>query len=116
MSTKKTILRAKKLRRNQTPAEAVLWSIVRGKRFHGLKFKRQEPYGKYYLDFYCESKKVVIEVDGDHHAEGPQLIHDQQRTIYLQSCGLRIIRLWNEEVLKNIDGIYRYLENEILGN
>ena len=68
----------RQLRQNMTPAERTLWQHLRGKRLGGYKFRRQQPFGGYILDFVCVDAKLVIEIDGGQHAE--QTAYDETRT------------------------------------
>ena len=86
-----------------TDAETVLWQRLRDRQLDGLKFRRQAPLGGYVLDFYCESERLVIEVDGGQHADNPQA--DEVRTAWLVSRGCRVRRFWNHDVLQNTDGV-----------
>ncbi|MEQ8665267.1 MAG: DUF559 domain-containing protein [Rhodospirillales bacterium] len=101
--------RARKLRKNMTNAEKAFWSQVRDKRFHELRFRRQHPIGPYIVDFYCAAKEIVVELDGGQHTQETDL----ERSAFLQSCGLRVIRFWNNDVLSNLGGVLRSLENEL---
>ena len=91
--------KARHLRKNETPAEALLWEQLKGKKLAGLKFRRQHPIGRYILDFYCHAKKLVIEIDGGYHLEKLQQWQDKDRTNYLEKLGLKVIRFTNEEVI-----------------
>ena len=102
-------LLAKKLRRNSTDAERHLWQYLRSKQCDGYKFRRQQPIGNYIVDFVCFSKKVVIELDGGQHAEETQK-QDRIRDMWLESQGFKVLRFWNNEVLKNIDGVYTTIQ------
>ena len=102
-------LKTKRLFRSHlTPAETRLWSRLRGKQFFGFKFRRQHGIGPYIVDFYCAAKSVVIEVDGDVHAQEVQAVKDEVRERFLRNLGLRIVRYTNDEILTNLDGV---LEN-----
>jgi very-short-patch-repair endonuclease len=94
---------ARKLRSNQTDAELKLWLHVRGRRLGGLKFRRQVPIAGFVADFLCEEAKLIIEVDGDQHAEPSR--NDMERTRIMQDAGFLVLRFWNNEVLANIDGV-----------
>jgi urease accessory protein len=93
---------AKMLRKNQTEAEKLLWRQLRSKGLSGLKFRRQQPMGNYIVDFVCLDKMLIIEVDGGQHAEDEG---DQKRDSWLQKEGFKVMRFWNNEVLKNLDGV-----------
>ncbi|WP_398477968.1 endonuclease domain-containing protein [Tardiphaga sp.] len=93
---------AKALRKDMTDAERRLWYLLRAHRFQGLKFKRQVPIGPFVVDFACLGLKVLVEVDGGQHAENDA---DVRRTKWLESRGFRVLRFWNNEVLKNTDAV-----------
>ena len=93
------------MRSNMTEAEAKMWNILRAKRFYGFKFKRQVLIGDYIVDFVCETKKIIIEIDGGQHNSEENIVYDKNRTIYLNSQGYEVLRFWNNEVLSNIEGV-----------
>jgi len=92
------------LRRNLTDAERKLWSKVRNRQLMGFKFFRQYSFGHYFLDLFCPVAKLAVELDGGQHALPAQLLHDKKRTEYLNQNNVKIIRFWDNDVLKNIDG------------
>jgi very-short-patch-repair endonuclease len=98
-----TTARARELRRQHTDAEARLWDGLRAHRLGGWKWKRQVPWGPYFLDFLCVEAALVVEVDGGQHAERAD--YDERRTAYLERSGLRVLRFWNFDVLTNRDGV-----------
>src|SRR5712675_2235389 len=102
--------RARSLRRRSTRAEWVLWLALRDRRLGGLKFARQQPLGPYYADFVCREQRLVIEVDGGQHADSAS---DRRRDAYLHALGYRVIRLWNNEVLGNLEGVLQMLASEL---
>ena len=110
----KNINFAKHMRSNMTKEEVKFWEIVRAKRFHGLKFKRQVLIGDYIVDFLCPEKKCIIEIDGGQHNETNNRRNDEKRTKYLESGGYKVVRFWNNEVWDNIEGVYAILEQELL--
>jgi very-short-patch-repair endonuclease len=97
------VVTARRLRRHQTDAERALWFRLRDRRLRGLKFRRQMPFGDYVADFCCESARLIIEVDGGQHAERREA--DRIRTAALEAQGYLVLRFWNNEVLRNIDGV-----------
>ena len=97
---------AKSLRKNATIHENILWKFLRAKRFNGLKVRRQHPIGPFIVDFYCPQKKLVIELDGGGHAEKEQTAYDKRRDKYLRKQGLQVLRIWNNELTENIDGVF----------
>ncbi len=112
-TTPKTILRAKELRLAPTPAEAKLWLHLRVNQLNGHSFRRQHAIGSFITDFCCIKRKLVIELDGGQHIE--QEAYDLERTAYLQSRGYRVLRFWNDDVMKNIDRVVEVIVEE-LGN
>ena len=104
---------AKKMRSNMTEEEAKLWSILRAKRFYGYKFKRQVIIGDYIVDFLCPEKKLIVEVDGSQHNESNEIEYDNQRTIYLNSLGYKVLRFWNNDVNQNIDGVCEVIKKSL---
>ena len=91
---------AKRLRKNQTSAEAILWHALRNKQLEGLRFRRQHPVGNFILDFYCSSCKLVIEVDGEIHCD--RLDYDDARTNKLAEYGYTVLRFSNERVMNEL--------------
>jgi very-short-patch-repair endonuclease len=96
---------ARRLRREQTDAECKLWQALRGWRFHGFKFRRQQPIGPYIADFVCFEGKLIIELDGDQHGSKTGLAYDLARSRRLDRDGFRIMRLPNHELHANFDGV-----------
>jgi very-short-patch-repair endonuclease len=103
---------AKALRHDSTKAESILWRELRAHRFQGYKFKRQEPIGAYVVDFICYESKLVIELDGGHHADQQEA--DAARTTWLEAQGSQVVRFWNNEVLQNTGSVLQRIE-EYLG-
>ena len=102
------------LRRQMTRAENSLWLRLRAKQFYGLKFRRQHGIGPYIVDFYCPEKAIIIEVDGDVHADEIHIIKDQKREKDLKSLGLSVIRYNNDDVINNFEGVLEDLKNRLL--
>jgi very-short-patch-repair endonuclease len=100
-----TIDRARELRRNSTPAEDAVWAIVRGGAIDGFKFRRQQRFGPFYADLICHRANLVIEVDGDSHAQS--LREDASRTAFFDGQGYRVIRFSNADAMTNLDGVHR---------
>ena len=97
-ASEKIFENAKKLRKKQTPAEALLWKILRSHKLDGLKFRRQHPLSRFIVDFYCHSLLLVVEVDGDIHLLKEVRQYDMKREERLKSLGLTVIRFTNEQV------------------
>ena len=94
---------ARRLRHHLTPAEARLWKALQKRQLAGLKFCCQHPVGRFIVDFYCPSCKLVIELDGGIHTQ--QIAYDEARTEQLQSFGYRVLRFSNEEVLSDLQTV-----------
>ena len=94
-------IKARELRKNPTEAERKLWKHLRLHQIGGYKFRRQQPLGQYILDFVCLEKRLIVELDGGQHSE--QIVYDSERTEWLEAQGFRVLRFWNNEVLKEIE-------------
>src|SRR6266496_4616745 len=103
-SDPKTKHRAIQLRKKSTPAERKLWSRIRNDQL-GITFRRQHAVGKYIPDFSSPKAKLIIELDGSQHLEQEQ--YDEERTKYLESQGYKVIRFWNNAVIKDIESLIR---------
>jgi very-short-patch-repair endonuclease len=102
------ITKARELRRDSSKPERICWELIRAHRLAGIKFRRQHPIGPYFADFVCASRRLVIEIDGEHHAF--QVEADACRTAFIESQGWRVLRFWANEVLRNPDGIWAAIE------
>ena len=102
------IARARNLRSNMTQAERRLWYHLRGRRFDGWKFRRQVSLGDYVVDFICASASLIIEVDGGQHMERRGA--DTTWTAWLNAQGYRVLRFWNHDVLRSIDGVLEVIQ------
>jgi len=103
---------AKELRNNCTDAERHLWRHLRNSQLEGVKFRRQQPFESYIVDFISFEKSIVIELDGGQHAENTE--YDQQRDACLQRNGFIVLRFWNNELLENIDGVLEVIRQHCL--
>ena len=99
--------RAVNLRKNTTQAEEKLWKHLRRKQMT-VKFRRQHALGNYIVDFCCIEKKLIIEFDGSQHLDLQE--YDEVRTQYLESLGYRVLRFWNNQVMKDINGVILAIE------
>ena len=97
---KQTELR-KQLRKNLTPAEAALWSMLKGSQLMGRKFRRQHGVGSYIVDFCCPSERLVVELDGEVHNHTMQAEYDIVRDAHLRELGFKVIRFENKDVFQN---------------
>ena len=100
----------KELRNKGTIAERVLWLSLRNSQFEGRKFRRQESIGKYIVDFYCASEKLIIELDGAGHYTPEGMQYDKERSKYLESLRFRVIRFENEDVIYNLDIVLKKIK------
>lgn len=94
--------RARELRKDMTPAERRLWTILQGRQLEGFRFRRQCPIGPYIADFACLEAKLLIEVDGGQHMDA---VADVRRDTFLSREGFRVLRFWNNEVMTNLEGV-----------
>lgn len=103
---------ARENRKNPTPAENVIWNkVLRHRQFSNYKFLRQKPLGNAIVDFYCAELRLVIEIDGDSHAM--QVGYDAERSRFLNSLGLCVIRYTNQDILHNLAGVFDDLQRHI---
>jgi very-short-patch-repair endonuclease len=107
---KKITKLARGLRKSHTDAELLLWKYLRTRQMDGVKFRRQQPIGKYIVDFVSFEKRIVIEVDGGQHSEEV----DKERDQWLNNEGFKVLRFWNNEVLKNIEGVFELIRDRCL--
>lgn len=101
--------RAKKLRREMTPEEKILWKELRTNKLNGLHFRRQQIVHGYIADFYCHRPELIVELDGRIHEL--QKEYDAEREAYLIALGFRIIRFTNENVNKDLKGVLQTIVN-----
>jgi very-short-patch-repair endonuclease len=94
---------ARELRHEAGDAERLVWRLLSDRKLAGCKFRRQHPIGPYFADFACVAAKLVVEIDGEHHAF--QTEADARRTELMKRKGWRVIRFWANEVVSNIEGV-----------
>jgi very-short-patch-repair endonuclease len=104
---------ARQLRKNQTPAEQLLWSRIRRQQILGVQFYRQKPIAGYIVDFYCFSAKLVMEIDGSQHYEPDAIEYDIQRTKTLESLGLRVMRFNNVQIMNELENVLAVIVVEV---
>ncbi len=106
------IMKARKLRRSMTSAEKLFWELVRERNLDGHYFRRQHPFGPYIIDFYCHKASLAVEIDGGIHI--PNSERDKEREEYLISCGLKVIRFKNEDLIERkqwvLDKLVKHLD------
>jgi len=104
---------AARMRKSQTDAEGLLWGILRGRRFLGLKFRRQHTINGFIVDFYCNEKHLAIELDGGGHNDSAKERSDSLRTESLGKNGIRVARFWNNDIFNNIEAVLEKLFEEL---
>jgi very-short-patch-repair endonuclease len=104
---------ARSLRRQQTPAERVLWNTLRSVQAGGARFRRQHPIGDYIVDFVNLERKLIIEIDGGQHNFEMVKEQDALRTQWLENEGYRVLRFWNNEVLRNTEGVFMVIQQAL---
>jgi very-short-patch-repair endonuclease len=107
------IVKARRLRRNESDAEHRLWTMLRNRSMTNAKFVRQHPIGRYVADFVCREKMLVVEADGGQHADSTA---DEQRTAFLNLRGYSVLRFWNSDILQNPEGCWLALNAVLDGN
>jgi len=104
-----TLDHAKRLRKDMTDAERILWQHLRAGRLAGMKFRRQHPVPSFIVDFCCIESSLVVELDGSQHSQDV----DAGRTRYLKSQGWRIVRFWDSDVLKETEAVLEAIWNMV---
>ena len=103
--------RAKELRKNMTKEERHLWYDFL--REYSVPFSRQKVLGKYIVDFYCAQAKLVIELDGSQHFEPDAMVKDAERTSFLSDYDLTVVRIPNNEISQNFNGVCEYIDRAV---
>ena len=101
------------MRSEATDAEKKLWSILRDRRLEGFKFRRQVPVAGFIVDFYCIEAGLVVECDGGQHSLPEQKEYDRIRTASLEKLGIRVLRFWDCDVLKDTDAVKRTVYRQL---
>jgi very-short-patch-repair endonuclease len=97
--------RERRLRQDSTPAEKVLWTILRDRRLGQIKFRRQSAIGIFVADFYCHALKLIVELDGEVHDDPKQAKHDENRDFYLRSLGCTVLRFPNHDIFDHREAV-----------
>ncbi len=100
------------LRNNATKQEKKLWQYLNKSQL-GYKFRRQQPIDRYIVDFFCSELRLIIELDGGHHNEEKNKDYDKERTKFLNKLGYKVIRIWNNDIDKNIEGVIEYIKRNL---
>lgn len=106
---------ARRLRRDGTHVERLLWARLRGRRLNGWKFPRQFPVGRFVVDFCCPDAWLIIDLDGGQHGSERGLVADRARTRELESCVYLVQRFWNAEIVENLDNVCEAVLNLLRG-
>lgn len=101
------------LRRKSTQQEIKLWSRLKDRKFHNLKFRRQHIIDKYIVDFICLENKLIVELDGCQHKREKDTRYDAKRNKYLKSLGFTVLRFWNNGMNENLEGVMLKIEEAI---
>lgn len=99
------------LRNKLTPEEVILWNRLKNSHL-GYKFRRQHSIGRFITDFYCPEKKLVIELDGSQHLDNIE--YDIERSEYFESMEIKVLRFWNNDINKNLNGVLKKIEEELI--
>ena len=108
---KNTLPYAKELRREMTREERELW--FQYLRHYPVKFYKQRPIGPFIVDFYCHKARLVVELDGSQHCDEAGLAYDAKRTAYLETLGIKVLRIPNNEVTRNLRGVCEAVDAEV---
>jgi len=105
----------KALRHSPTEAEKKLWYHLRDRKVLGAKFRRQQSFGSYILDFYCAESKLAIELDGGQHGKPKGIVQDEQRDKYLKEEGVTVLRFWNNQLFDEFEGVLDMIYTTLKG-
>jgi very-short-patch-repair endonuclease len=103
---------ARELRRGATESEKMLWWRLNRRQIEGIKFRRQQPIGRYIVDFVNFEQKLIIELDGGQHRK--QKEEDEKRDKWFEQQGFRVLRFWSHEIFENLDGILEVIRKAVL--
>src|SRR5438552_19188504 len=106
--------RRRELRNDPTPAEAILWQHLRRRQILGKKFRRQYSIGRYIVDFFCVECDIAVELDGVPHFQELKVDYEAERTAFLESLGIQIIRFENRIVYENVEAVLETIREAIL--
>jgi very-short-patch-repair endonuclease len=105
--------RARQLRKSMTRQEVKLWVHLRSWRERGFHFRRQAPRDPYIVDFVCLRAGVVVEVDGGQHNFDDHQARDRERDAYFTVRGFKVLRYWNNEIDRNLEGVLTDIDREL---
>lgn len=104
---------SRQLRKNMTKAETVFWNAVKNKKLFGLKFRRQQIIDGFVVDFYCNSLRLCVEIDGEIHDQEEQKEYDVERDKKIKSHDLKLLRLTNDEVINDFEKVIQKIKEFI---
>jgi very-short-patch-repair endonuclease len=102
---REAVNRARRLRKDMSLPEVMLWKTLRGREEGKPVFRRQHPLGPYVLDFFCASARLCIEIDGGAHGFGDRPAADARRDAYLRSLGIDVVRYAAAEEIGDAYGV-----------
>jgi very-short-patch-repair endonuclease len=108
------LMAARALRATMTDAEQLLWYCLRRKQLSGFRFRRQHPFERFVLDFYCCEARLAIELDGGQHNDADVKLRDRERTEFLAGHGIQVLRFWNNDVFTNLEGVLQKVYDVLL--
>lgn len=100
-------------RASMPKAEIMLWSVLKGRKMLGCKFRRQYGIGAYRVDFYCSELRLAIEIDGETHYVADSQQNDSRRQEFIESLGIRVLRFLNDDVYENLDGVWEAIARAV---
>jgi len=106
-------VRARSLRQTASGAEDLLWRELRNRQLSHWKFRRQHPIDRFIVDFVTISGKLIVEVDGATHSTLSEIRRDAERTAILESLGFHVVRVTNDDVYRNLDGVLETILHEL---
>lgn len=104
----------KRLRNNPTKAETILWQALRKNQLEERKFGRQHSISNHILDFYCPKEKLTVELDGEVHYNMVNEQYDYKRKLFLENCGIRLLRFENKQVFENLDIVLEAIKEKFV--
>ena len=111
---KRNYRHARNMRKNPTKAEEILWEELRKRKLNGYKFRRQHPIGIFILDFYCCRKKLAIELDGAGHFTKSGRFYDNERTNFLNSEGITVLRFSNSRIFNDLGNVLNEIDHHLI--
>ncbi len=108
------LMKRKQLRISSTEAESILWEHLKNKQLDGRKFRRQHSIGCFIMDFYCSTEMLCVELDGQHHFTANGRFRDLEKTGFLESFGIKVIRFENRLVFEKLDFVLKSIQENFM--